>query len=196
MNFNRLLTDTVTLIKQDGTQVDEIKAHVQKKKILVQGTEYLIETGDLIQRKMSNGGEETYEVIDPGFHELFRGVPAHYQMDVRKLGIPEARSAIHNITYNVTGHNARINQNSIDQSVNVVQLNLAVAEKLDELRREVNRIIQAEAERKAAHEIVDAIEEQFKSGSPVRSVVGALLQGLPAAGNIASIGSFLLSCLS
>jgi hypothetical protein len=80
-----------------------------------------------------------------------------------------------------------------------VELSAAVGyttEKLDELRREVNRIRQAEAERKAAHEIVDAIEEQFKSGSPVRSVVGALLQGLPAAGNIASIGSFLLSCLS
>ena len=44
----------------------------------------------MIQRKMSNGGEETYEVIDPGFHEGIGGIKAHYQMTHRKLGLPEA----------------------------------------------------------------------------------------------------------
>ena len=122
MVFDDLLTDRVSLIKQDGSVAEGIKASVQKNKIFIQGTDHLIEPRDLIQRKMSNGGEETYEVIDPGFHEKFHGIPAGYQMDVRKLGIPEAKSAIQNITYNVTGHNARINQNSVDQSVNIVNV--------------------------------------------------------------------------
>ena len=195
MVFKKLLTDTVSLIMKDGTNVDGIKASVQTNKIFIQGQEPLIESGDLIQRKMSNGAEETFEVIDPGFHEKFHSIPAGYQMQVRKLGIPEARSAIQSITYNVTGNNARINQNSIDQSVNVVQLPPDVAENLDALRHEINRLIQEGHQRKEAIDVVDAIEEQFNSGSPKKSVVRALVSGLPAAGSIASIGSFLLSCL-
>ena len=94
MVFDRLLIDTVTLIKRDGTIVDGIKASVQSKNIFIMRKDLLIETGDLVQRKMSNGGEETYEVIDPGFHEKFHSIPAGYQMVMRKLGIPEAKNAI------------------------------------------------------------------------------------------------------
>lgn len=195
MVFDRLLTDTVTLIKQDGTTVDGIKASVQSKKIFIMRNDLLIETGDLVQRKMSNGGEETYEVIDPGFHEKFHSIPAGYQMDVRKLDIPEAKSAIQSVTFNVTGNNARINQNSVDQSINVVQMGGEVADKIEALRNEIIRVIEEESKCAEALEVLDAIEEEFKSGSPKRSVVGALVQGLPAIGAIASIGSFLLSCL-
>ena len=195
MAFDRLFTDTVTLIKQDGTTAEGIKAIVQSKKIFIQGHVLLIESGDFVQRKMSNGGEETYEVIDPGFHEKLHRIPAGYQMDVRKLGVPEAKSAIHSVTYNVTGSNARINQNSVDQSVNVVQLGSDVAENLEALRQEINRLIEEDSRRLEALEVVNAIEHQFKSGSPKQAVVRALVQGLPAAGSIASIGSFLVSCL-
>ena len=196
MTFDDLLTDTVSLVKQDGTRVEGIKASVQKNKIFIQGQDHLIEPRDLIQRKMSNGGEETYEVVDPGFQEQFHGISAGYQMDVRKLGIPEARSAIQNITYNVTGQNARINQNSIDQSLNVVQLPGDVADSLDALRQEINRLVPDGENKSSANEVVDAIEDQFKSGAPKRSVVEALLKSLPAAGSIASIGSLLLSLFS
>lgn len=195
MVFDDLLTDTVSLVKQNGTNVEGIKASVQTNKIFIQGKKPLIESGDLIQRKMSNGGEETFEVIDPGFHEDFHGIPAGYQMRVRKLGIPEARSAIQSITYNVTGHNARINQNSIDQSVNVVQLPPDVSDNLQALRAEIERLIQDPSKRLEATEVVDAIEGQFNSGAPKKSVIQALVRGLPSAGSIASIGSFLVSLL-
>ena len=195
MAFEALLTDTVTLIKKDGTTVERIKASVQSKKIFIQGHEPLIESGDLVQRKMSNGAEETYEVIDPGFREKFRGIPAGYEVDVRKLRVPEAKSAIHSVTYNVTGTNARINQNSVDQSVNVFEMKSDVAENLDVLRQEINRVIEEKSLGSEALEVVDAIEHQFNSGSPKKAVVRALVRGLPAGGSIASIGSFLLSCL-
>jgi len=195
MVFDDLLTDTVSLIKKDGTNVEGIKASVQTSKIFIQGKKPLIESGDLIQRKMSNGAEETFEVIDPGFHEEFHSIPAGYQMRVRKLGIPEAKSAIQSITYNVTGHNARINQNSIDHSVNVVQLHPDVTDNLQALRTEIQRLIQDPSQRQEATEVVDAIEEQFNSGAPRKSVVQALVRGLPSAGSIASIGSFLVSLL-
>ena len=193
MVFDRLLTDTVTLIKRDGTTVDGIKASVQSKNIFIIRNDLLIETEDLVQRKMSNGGEETYEVIDPGFHEKLHRIPAGYHMVVRKLGIPEAKSAIQSVTFNVTGDNARINQNSVDQSINVVQMSSDVADNIEALRNEIIGTIE-ESQRTEALEVVDVIEQEFKSGLPKRSVVGTLVQGLPAKGAIASIGSFLLSC--
>lgn len=196
MVFYDLLTDRVSLIKRDGSIAEGIKASVQKNKIFIQGTEHLIEPRDLIQRKMSNGGEETYEVIDPGFHERFHGMPAGYQIYVRKLGIPESKSAIQNITYNVTGHNARINQNSVDRSVNIANIAPKVLENLEALRSEIERLLPEGEERNSASEVVDEIEKQFGSGSPKKSVIGVLLRGLPAAGSIASIGSFLLSLAS
>lgn len=194
--FDELLNDVVSLVKKDGSRKEGIKASVQKKKIFVQGSNFLIEPGDFIQRKMSNGGEETYEVIDPGFHEKFLDIPAGYQMEVRKLGLPEARKAIGSITYNITGHNNRINQNSVDKSTNTFnQISSEINESISGLREEVERLIKNSDERKSALEVVDAIEHQFQTGTAKTSVVGALVKALPAAGSIASIGSYLMSLI-
>src|SRR5690554_5742652 len=113
-----MLNDKVILLKKNGDRVEGIKASVQAKKIFINRSDILIETGDLIQRNMSNGGEETYEVIDPGFHESFHGIEAHYQMTHRKLGLPEAKAAVQSITYHISGPNARVNNHSTDNSLN------------------------------------------------------------------------------
>ncbi|MFQ6405179.1 hypothetical protein ACIDE9_10460 [Methylophilus sp. 'Pure River'] len=99
MSLDSLMKDTVSILKLDKSIVDGVKASVQKNKIFINRSDILIEPGDLIQRKKSNGGEETYKVIDPGFYESHHGIKAHYQIDVQKLGLPESKSAIQNITY-------------------------------------------------------------------------------------------------
>jgi len=195
MSFSNLLKDTVSLLKKNGERKDGIKASVQKKKVFIEGSSILIETGDLIQKKMSNGGEETYEVIDPGFYERHGGIKAHYQIDVRKLGLPEAKQAVQSITYNITGSNARINQNSIDNSVNVVNINPEVAEHISELRAEIDKLKISDIEKQSAKEIVNTVESQFGSGKPSKPAVAALLKALPTAANIASIASLILSCM-
>ncbi|MBW2185158.1 MAG: hypothetical protein JRG71_01780 [Deltaproteobacteria bacterium] len=195
-SFSALMTDTVTLLKQDGTDIDQIKASVQKNKIFIFNSDFIVESGDLIQRKMSNGAEETYEVIDPGFHGKFHGIEAHYQMDVRKLGRPEAQKAVQSITYHITGPNARINQNSVDNSVNVVSINPQVAEHLEAMRVEVERLITDQNEKKEAKELLTAIEGQFELARPSKAVVSTLLKSLPSVGSLAALGSFLLSCIA
>ena len=199
MVFDKMYTDMVTLIKQDGTVVENIKATVEPKRIIILAQKHgqlpLIKPGDSIQRKMSNGDEETYKVIDPNFQEKFDVIPARYEMVVSKLGFPQTKSAGMNI-FNVTGPNARFNQNSVDQSVNVVQLHENVAEKLEELRQQIHRYIEDENQRSEALGVVNVIGDQFRSGSPNRTVIEALVEKLPAIGNIASTGSFLLSVLS
>lgn len=194
MTFSDMLNDNVTLLKKNGDRVEGIKASVQAKKIFINRSDILIETGDLIQRNMSNGGEETYEVIDPGFHESFHGIEAHYQMTHRKLGLPEAKAAVQSITYHISGPNARVNNHSTDNSVNTVNINPDIAEHISMLRQEVKRLL-PDQEQKPALEVVDAIEGQFESSAPSKAVVKTLLGALPSAGSIASIGSFLLSAL-
>ncbi|MBO2638337.1 hypothetical protein I6M42_17050 [Shewanella algae] len=195
MSFDDLLTDTVSLLKQNGEIVEGIKASVQKNKIFIQRSDILIEQDDLIQRTMSNGAEETYRVIDPGFHEKFHSIPAGYQMDVHKLGLPEAKSAVQNITYNISGTNNRINQNSTDNSINIANINPDIQEHINALREEIKKLELPEEEAVSSYEVIDAVETQFKSEKPSKTVVKTLLSALPNVASIASIGSFIISCL-
>ncbi len=200
MAFGRLHRDTVTLVKRNGSTIEGIKASVQSRKIFIlvmhMPGKTVIEPGDFIQRRMSTGGEETFEVINPAFYEKRGGIPANYQIEVRRLGIPEARDRIQQITYNVSGTNARINQNSVDRSINVVASDPVVAGKLEEIRLEIIKLVEDENQRKDALSLVDAVAAQFTSDSPNRAAVNVLIKALPAVGNVASIGSFLLSCLA
>jgi len=54
----------------------------------------LIEQGDFAYRQMSNGGEEYFEILDPGFIEAMQGLSAMYQMKVRKVAPADARQLL------------------------------------------------------------------------------------------------------
>ncbi len=195
MPFRELMNDNVELLKKDGSRTPGLKASVQKSKIFMDADKLLIEPGDLIIRKMSNGAEETYKVIAPGFYERFGGIPANYQMDAEKLGLHDAKKEIQHITYNITGNNARVNQNSIDHSYNVVQIDNRILNHIDELRQELAKLNISDTERQSAYEIVDELDSQFKSGKPKKSIVSVLLASLPHAANIATIAATILSLL-
>jgi hypothetical protein len=97
MPFALMMRDNVELLKANGTTVPGLKASVHAKGINMfpnPAAKLVVETGDLIRRRLSTGAEELYRVIDPGFHEAFRGIPANYQMKVRRLDPADAASAI------------------------------------------------------------------------------------------------------
>jgi hypothetical protein len=106
-------------------------------------------------------------------------------MRVKKLGLPEAQAAIQHITYNITGDNARVNNNSVDNSRNIV-INSAALEKVAELRHAIESSVPQE-HKKDTLEVVDVIESQFKGGTPSKPVISALLAGLPQVANVATI---------
>jgi hypothetical protein len=144
---------------------------------------------------MSNGAEDTYQVIDPGFHEKLMDFPSHYQMQVKKLGIPEAKRAIHSITYNISGPNARINQNSVDNSININEPHTESLDLIYAIRDEITKLKIEKADRIEANEVVDAVEEQIKSGKPKKVVISALLNALPHVASIASLGKAIIEKL-
>ncbi|HJV88286.1 MAG TPA: hypothetical protein VJ698_22645 [Noviherbaspirillum sp.] len=195
MPFADLMNDTIDLLKCDGTKKTGLKASVQRSKVFMDANDILVEPQDLIIRRMSNGAEETYRVIDPGFHEAFHGIKAHYQMEVHKLGLPEARSAVQSITYNITGNNARINQNSIDNSTNTIQIDARAIQYVEALRKEIDQSSLSSPEKAEAHEIIDEVDSAFRSGNPKKSVVTVLLRALPHVSNIASITSAIASLI-
>lgn len=195
MSFDSLLTDTVTLLKKTGEKVESIKASVQQNKIYINRPDILIESGDLIHRQMSNGGEETYKVIDPGFNEKFHGIPAGYQIEVNKLGLPEARAAVNNITYNISGTNNRINSNSIDNSINTISSNSEIQEQINSLRNALDELKLTQEEKTESLEVIDAIQTEFNNEKPSKTVVKTLLSALPQAANIATIATFLISLM-
>jgi hypothetical protein len=196
MHFADLMNDTIDVLKTDGTKVVGLKASVQRSKVFMDAGTLLIRSNDLVIRRMSNGAEETYRVIDPGFHEAFHGIKAHYQMEVQKLGLPEATSAVQNITYNITGNNTRFNQNTIDSSTNVVQIGTGAAQHIEALRNELRQMQIPVTEKEAALEIIDGVEDAFRSGRPKKSIVSALLAALPNVANLATIVSALLGLLT
>jgi hypothetical protein len=196
MPFSEMMRDTIKVLKSNGQEVGDLKASVQSKGIYLMRSDVLIEPNDLIQRIMSNGGVETFKVIDPGFHEgVDSDIPSHYQMKVQKLGLPEAEKAIHSITYHISGPNARVNNNSTDNSTNISNINTDVAEHISMLRSEIEKLVSDVELKNEALEIVNAIEGQFESKSPSKAVLKTLISALPHISSIATIGSFLLSVL-
>jgi hypothetical protein len=195
MYFEKLMGDRITVVKRKGgARFEGIKAAVQSEEISILQSQPFIEPNDLIIRSMSNGGEETFVVLDPGFHEGLGPIPAGYRARVRKMGVPEAQSAVQSIVYNVTGSNARINNHSVDNSTNLVQDNSGeVAQLLAELRGAINAAPLPPADRDEALEIIDGVESQFTSEKPKRSVVRAMLNALPHVATVATTIGALVS---
>lgn len=194
MSFEDFMTDTITVRKSTGEVIEDLKASVQSNQIFLDRSDVLVEPGDLVERKMSNGGVETFDVIDPGFHEAFHGIDAHYQMRVKKLGLPEAKQRVHSITYNITGHNARINNDSVDNSTNSVSIGGELQEYLTALRQIVGTIDDAK-QKKDASEILDGVESQLALPKPSKTVVSVLLSALPHIASISSLASAIIGAL-
>ncbi len=94
--------------------------------------------------------------------------------------------------YNLSGANARVNLHSTDNSTNtsIVGDGSNIQNELASLRQEIKAAADlAETDRADALEQVDAIEAQFASGNPKKSIVSTLLNALPKVGSVASIAS-------
>lgn len=188
--------DVINIIKPNGEKIENIKAGVQTNKTFIRRSDILIETGDLIERKMSNGGSELYDVIDPGFREQGVVGPAHYQIKHKKRGLPNQKKDLvsQNITYNLNGTGAKINNDSIDNSVNTFNTVPKIAEHIKQLRSEIKEHLNSDKQQDAL-EITNEIENQFELTSPNKTIIKSLVSALPNAGSIASIGSFILAAL-
>lgn len=196
MPLNTVCKNIITLVQKDGNQINDIKASVQKGLIVIPRNDIVIEAGDFIHQELSTGAKVTYEVIDPNFIEKVDNIiPAHYQIEVKKLGIPEAKKAIDSITYNISGNNNRVNQNSTDNSVNIVKINTEINNHINNLKSEINSL-DISQEKKTKHiEVVSEVEKQLATENPNKTVIKSLLSTLPTVANVATIVSLITSLI-
>jgi hypothetical protein len=117
--FGSFPKSTFEVVAPDGTVRGSIKGVFDGKMVVVPDSKATILAGDELRRRLPNGTEEAFEVVDPKFFEGHSGaIPAHYQVDVRRKGAFQAGQG-GNYNVHVSGINARVNIGSHDQSRNV-----------------------------------------------------------------------------
>ena len=159
-----------------------------------------IDIGHII---VQSGARDRWEVTDVE-DVLVQGIFSHFAAYVEKLGAkkPETNSsAVQNITYNVSGPNARVNNHSVDNSTNMsVQENTDLEYLFAQLRDEIRSQDVESSVIDEALEVVDVIEVQSKQAKPNKTILDSMLNGLtsllPHAGSLASIGSMILAATS
>lgn len=99
------------------------------------------------------------------------------------------------VTYNINGANARINNHSNDFSTNVVGDSPSIQDQLLALRESIKTTQVSESEQQSALDVVDAVEAQFATGIPKKSVVTALMNTLPKVADIATIAGTIIALI-
>ncbi|MCE5322425.1 hypothetical protein LLG46_03800 [bacterium] len=150
------MNDTISIVKPNGRRIDSITAFVDSNMVFMEESDlagFPFEERDRIIRRLPNGCEEVYLVMDRGYNSSFAGEAAHYQAKVRKesavsFGRPSA------VTYNLNGAASRVNVNSIDSSVNVV--NAANDDSFQQLRALIEQNI---SEPRKRAELLDHVNQ-------------------------------------
>lgn len=150
--FNQLMTDTLTLRKPNGQVFENIRACVAGKGILIEDVRLPIESGDKLTRSLPSGLTEEFVVDDPGFHERFSGMAAHFQVKVRRVGSERRPPQVQNVFYGPIGSLAQNSQHfsqtaSIGvQSQDLTRLISELATHLGELNLDPRQKQRAEAQ--------------------------------------------------
>jgi hypothetical protein len=154
MSLPGLARDIITLVKPDGTVIENIQANVQSKIIFIGDAKLPLEENDKIYRKLPNGLVETYIVLDRGY---FSGFGGHYQAKVRKEGsIKEDKYQSIITVYTASGPNSRININSSDNSTNYIN-------NLDSLFNDLKIVLESLPDKEIQEKSLQILEELKKS---------------------------------
>jgi hypothetical protein len=116
--FNDFPHSDFQIVAPDGMVRASARGIFSGKQVTVFDSALIVFAGDEIRRKLPNGSEEAFEVVDPKFFDDFHGIPANFQIDVRRKGVFEAGKG-GNYSILVSGQNARVNVHSTDHSTNV-----------------------------------------------------------------------------
>ncbi len=131
--FGSFPQSELTIVSPDGTVRGVEKGIIDSKLATISNKNAVILAGDEIRRKLPNGIEETFEVVDPVFYNGMGGaIPAHYQVKIRRKGSFLAGTG-GNFTFNVSGPNARVNIGSHDNSQNFASGNNIFVELKDKI---------------------------------------------------------------
>lgn len=158
--IEEMFRDRVTYVKADGTLTKKnIPAAVTTNgaSILITDVQLPITRGDHFLRELPNRLVEDYIVENPVYNQGLGDIPATYKIAVRRSDFPPATPQ--SVITHITGHNARVNINSTDQSSNSVVEN--APEVFSLLVTALATGIADAAERGRAVEAVKAMQDSY-----------------------------------
>ncbi|MND36266.1 hypothetical protein D3C80_269200 [compost metagenome] len=191
MPFTDLMRDTLNVLDENGAVLKEnVKASVQKNKIITTDTSFPLKPNYHFLRTLGNGMVEDFVVIDPGFRKGMAVIPDTYQASVRRSDIPLADKST--IIQNISGSHNRVYASSTDNSVNIGSIDiLATASVVDQIRPYVEKLpvdIQGEM---VDH--LNTVEKELRSPVGNHSVIRRSLESIKniaegASGNLVANG--------
>jgi hypothetical protein len=118
-SMQAMCNDKVTIHTEDGREYPDVRAVVDRGTVIHFDTQIPVTVGAHVTRRTPAGVLERWVVEDPGLMQSDDG--AFYNMKVRRTdALPQVPAVGQTTIYNVTGPNARFNNNSNDTSVNIV----------------------------------------------------------------------------
>lgn len=189
--LSKSMNDNLKIIKNDNKVIESIKGSVQGNKIVIMRSDILIEKGDTIERIMSNGGIETFEVLNPNFHEKQRSFSAYYDMEVVNIKNKKESKNDNNNSNNI--YNINVEKVGIistgSHSINNYNEN-NINNDIDKLINEIKKL-KLDDEK----QIVLDLENLKSNKENAKSVLANLLTRFSEVATITSFGNELLEKL-
>lgn len=176
MPFTDLMRDTLNVLDENGVVLKEnVKASVQKNKIMTTDTSFPLKPNYHFLRTLDNGMVEDFIVVDPGFHKGMAVIPDTYQASVRRSDIPLADKST--IIQNISGSHNRVYASSTDNSVNIGSIDiLAAADLIDQIKKNMSSLPGNLQD--LLLEDMSRVEKEVLSQSPNQSVIRNSLQSI------------------
>lgn len=109
--------EQVTIVAPDGGERCRVKAYFAGDTVFVDDPTVDVEPGDELRRRLPNGKDDAYRVVDSTYVNTDLVAP-HHQIKIARKGTFPAGTGGYYVT--VSGANARVNIGSTDNSTNVV----------------------------------------------------------------------------
>lgn len=155
--FDHFPKTPIDIVAPDGTLRCSTTGIISTNEIQVPDASIDVETGDEVRRLLPNGKEEVFIIRDAVYSDGLGPIPPHYNLKVFRKGSFARHTGGHYI--NVSGHNARVNLNSTDNSTNVVNTTSIFAQVASAIEQGVDDA----AERETLLEALKAIETSDSS---------------------------------
>ena len=115
------MNDIVTVVHQDGSKLENIRASVQKKQIFIGDVTIPLSIGDKIERELPSGQREVLMVTNVQLWKGRRRTSDHYELDYQREGVRQQQLRPATVNLHVSDSpQTRVNLYSTDQSKNII----------------------------------------------------------------------------
>ena len=119
--MSNLMTDIISIIHEDGTRHDSVRAIVDKRQIFVDDATLPLSTEDRIERVLPSGQVEVLRPTNVHLWQGSRGSGSCYEVDYEREDAVPPRSRMAPVNVHIADSpQAHINLNSTDRSTSVI----------------------------------------------------------------------------